>query len=194
MRHNCVRTLTMAEREEVGPADRAWAADQALTDLYAAHWHSLVRLSWLLVRDQQLAEETVQDAFVAMHSRWSQLRNQDLALAYLRRCVVNSSRSVLRHRKVENRYLSAKTSARTSQGITNEPSAESRALEHATGAQLLAALGRLPRREREVLTLRYYLDLSEAQIADALSISPGSVKTHAHRGLIALRSEVEGTP
>jgi len=194
MRHNCVRTLTMAEPEEVGPADRAWAADQALTDLYAAHWHSLVRLSWLLVRDQQLAEETVQDAFVAMHSRWSQLRNQDLALAYLRRCVVNSSRSVLRHRKVENRYLSAETSARTSQGITNEPSAESRALEHATGAQLLAALGRLPRREREVLTLRYYLDLSEAQIADALSISPGSVKTHAHRGLIALRSEVEGTP
>ena len=184
----------MAEPEEVGPADRAWAADQALTDLYAAHWHSLVRLSWLLVRDQQLAEETVQDAFVAMHSRWSQLRNQDLALAYLRRCVVNSSRSVLRHRKVENRYLSAETSARTSQGITNEPSAESRALEHATGAQLLAALGRLPRREREVLTLRYYLDLSEAQIADALSISPGSVKTHAHRGLIALRSEVEGTP
>lgn len=194
MRHNCVRTLTMAEREEVGPADRAWAADQALTDLYAAHWHSLVRLSWLLVRDQQLAEETVQDAFVAMHSRWSQLRNQDLALAYLRRCVVNSSRSVLRHRKVENRYLSAETSARTSQGITNEPSAESRALEHATGARLLAALGRLPRREREVLTLRYYLDLSEAQIAVALSISPGSVKTHAHRGLIALRSEVEGTP
>jgi len=183
----------MAEREEVGTAGGTWAADQALTDLYAGYWHSLVRLSWLLVRDQQLAEETVQDAFVAMHSRWSRLRNQELALAYLRRCVVNSSRSVLRHRTVENRYLSAETSARSAYGTTEEPSAEARALEHATGERLLAALGRLSRRQREVLTLRYYLDLSEAQIADALSISTGSVKAHAHRGLIALRSDVETT-
>ena len=183
----------MTEREEVGSAGRRWAADQALTDLYAAHWHSLVRLSWLLVRDQQLAEETVQDAFVAMHSHWSRLRNQDLALAYLRRSVVNSSRSVLRHRKVADRFLSSETSARTAHGSTEEPSAEQRAVEHATGAQLMSALQRLPRRQREVLTLRYYLDLSEAQIANALSISAGSVKAHAHRGLTALRSDVEAT-
>jgi RNA polymerase sigma-70 factor (sigma-E family) len=181
----------MAESEEVGAPARTWAADRALTDLYAAQWHSLVRLSWLLVRDQQLAEETVQDAFVSMHSRWSQLRNQDLALAYLRRCVVNSSRSVLRHRKVEDRYLSSETAALTARGSTDEPSAEERAVDHATGAQLMASLGRLPRRQREVLTLRYYLDLSEAQIAEALSISAGSVKAHAHRGLSALRSDPE---
>jgi len=185
--------LTMAEREQAGPAGSTWAADSALTNLYSAHWHSLVRLSFLLVRDQHLAEETVQDAFVAMHSRWSQLRSQDLALAYLRRCVVNSSRSVLRHRKVEDRYLITETSARTAHGSTAEPSAETRAIELATGAQLVAALGRLPRRQREVLTLRYYLDLSEAQIANALSISAGSVKAHAHRGLATLRSEDERT-
>jgi RNA polymerase sigma-70 factor (sigma-E family) len=184
----------MAEREEVGSVDRTWAADQALTDLYAAHWHSLVRLSWLLVRDQQLAEETVQDAFVAMHSRWSKLKNQDLALAYLRRCVVNSSRSALRHRKVEDRFLSSETSTMTARGTAQEPSAEMRAIEHAEGARLLAALGRLSGRQREVLTLRYYLDLSEAQIAGALSISAGSVKAHAHRGLAALRTDVEGLP
>jgi RNA polymerase sigma-70 factor (sigma-E family) len=186
--------LTVTEREESGAAFKGWEADSALTDLYAEHWHSLVRLSWLLVRDQHVAEETVQDAFVAMHSRWNQLRNRDLALAYLRRCVVNSSRSVLRHRNVEDRYLSAETRARTAYGTTTEPSAETRALEHATGDRLIAALGRLPRRQREVLTLRYYLDLSEAQIADALSISAGSVKAHAHRGLASLRSDVEGTP
>jgi RNA polymerase sigma-70 factor (sigma-E family) len=184
----------MAERDEVGAPSRTWDADRALTDLYAAHWQSLVRLGWLLVGDQQLAEETVQDAFVAMHSRWSALRNQELALAYLRRCVVNSSRSVLRHRKVEDRYLRAETSARTAHGTTEEPSAEERAIEHASGAQLLVALRRLPRRQREVLTLRYYLDLSEAQIADALGVSAGSVKAHAHRGLIALRSDVEASP
>jgi len=186
--------LTVTERGDRGPAVRGWEADSALTQLYAAHWLSLVRLSWLLVRDQQVAEETVQEAFVAMHSRWSQLRDQDLALAYVRRCVVNRSRSVLRHRTVEDRYLRAETSARTAHGTTTEPSAETRALEHATGDRLVAALGRLPRRQREVLTLRYYLDLSEAQIADALSISAGSVKAHAHRGLTGLRSDVEGTP
>lgn len=183
----------MAGREEVGSAAGTWAADQALTDLYDAHWQSLVRLSWLLVRNQQLAEDTVQDAFLSMHARWSQLRDHELALAYLRRCVVNSSRSVLRHRTVEDRYLGAETSARTAHGSTEELSAEERALEHATGEQLVASLRRLPRRQREVLTLRYYLDLSQAQIADALSISAGSVKTHAHRGLNALRCEVEGT-
>lgn len=185
--------LTVAERGESGPAVRGWEADAALTDLYSAHWHSLVRLSWLLVRDQYVAEETVQDAFVAMHSRWSQLRDHDLALAYLRRCVINSSRSVLRHQIVADRYLSAETSARNADGAYTVPSAETRALEHATGDRLAAALGRLPRRQREVLILRYYLDLSEAQIADALGISPGSVKTHAHRGLSALRADVEGT-
>ncbi len=183
----------MTQRGESASPVRGWEADSALTQLYAAHWHSLVRLSWLLVRDQQVAEEMVQDAFVAMHSRWSQLRDQERALAYLRRCVVNSSRSALRHRTVENRYLRAETSARTADGMTSEPSAETRALEHATGDRLVTALGRLPRRQREVLTLRYYLDLSEAQIADALRISTGSVKAHAHRGLAGLRSDVEGT-
>ena len=183
----------MVESAEVSSADRTWGADQALTDLYAAHWHSLVRLSWLLVRDQELAEETTQDAFVAMHSRSSTLRNQDLALAYLRRCVVNSSRSVLRHRKVEDRYLSSETRAANARRSTDETSAETRALDRAAGAELLGVLGRLPQRQREVLTLRYYLDLSEAQIADTLNISPGSVKAHAHRGLAALRASVEVT-
>ena len=186
--------LTVMERAEIGVAPAGgWEADSALTALYAAHWQSLVRLSWLLVRDQQVAEETVQDAFLAMHSHWSQLRNQERALAYLRRCVVNSSHSALRHRAVENRYLKTETSARTAYGTTSSPSAETQALEHATGDRLVAALERLPRRQREVLTLRYFLDLSEAQIADALSISTGSVKAHAHRGLTGLRSDVEGT-
>ena len=185
--------LTVANREVSGPAARGWEADAALTDLYAVHWASLVRLSWLLIGDQQVAEETVQDAFVAMHSRWSELRNQDLALAYLRRSVVNGSRSVLRHRRVEDRYLVAQTNTLSAGGLTVHPSAESQAATQAAGERLVAALGRLPRRQREVLTLRYYLDLTEAQIADALSISAGSVKTHAHRGLAALRSDVEGT-
>ena len=105
--------------------------------------------------------------------------------------MVNTSRSVLRHRAVEHRYLLAETTARTAHGLTSEPSAEDRAVTRAGGAHLVAALGRLPRRQREVLTLRYYADLSEAQIADALGISAGAVKAHAHRGLAALRHDGE---
>ena len=82
-RRCCVRALSVAE-PGAGSAAPRWAADVALAQLYAAHWDSLVRLSWLLVRDQHVAEESVQDAFVAMHARWSQLREPESALAYLR--------------------------------------------------------------------------------------------------------------
>ena len=70
-----------------------WDADTAVEELYAAHYRRLVRLSVLLVRDQETAEEVVQDAFVAMHGRWRRLRDPELALAYLRQAVVNRSRT-----------------------------------------------------------------------------------------------------
>ncbi|MDQ4053583.1 MAG: SigE family RNA polymerase sigma factor, partial [Actinomycetota bacterium] len=72
-----------------------WTADEAIEQLYAAHWAQLVRLSVLLVRDTGTAEEVVQDAFVAVHGRWHKLREPDKALAYLRQAVVNRSRSAL---------------------------------------------------------------------------------------------------
>ena len=180
------------ERADVGSGQ--WGAGQALTELYAAHWTSLVRLAWLLVHDQQVAEDAVQDAFVAMHARWHQLRSEDAALAYLRRSVVNASRSVLRHRGVEDRHLAREAAAPSTPWRATDPSAEDRALAHAEGDHLVAQLRELPHRQREVLVLRYYLDLPEAQIADALGVSPGSVKTHAHRGLAALRTRMESKP
>jgi RNA polymerase sigma-70 factor (sigma-E family) len=182
--------LTVAERGANTGSAHGWSADQALTDLYAGHWRSLVRLSWLLVRDQQVAEETVQDAFVSLSRHWSGLRDREQALAYLRRSVVNGSRSVLRHRSVHDRFVARET-GRT---LPDEASAEDRVLAREDAGSLMAALGVLPRRQREVLVLRYYLDLSEAQIAHALGISPGSVKAHAHRGLAALRADVEALP
>ena len=101
----------MAERGANTGSTHGWSADQALTDLYAGHWRSLVRLSWLLVRDQQVAEETVQDAFVSLSRHWSGLRDREQALAYLRRSVVNGSRSVLRHRSVHDRFVARETAA-----------------------------------------------------------------------------------
>lgn len=158
-----------------------WSADEALDVLYAAHWRSLVRLSALLVRDTGTAEEVVQDAFVAVHGRWSRLRDPDKALAYLRQSVVNGSRSVLRHRGVVARHASSQLppGARAGGDETGDTLSRRDAV--------LDALRALPERQREVLVLRYYLDLPEAEIADALGISRGAVKSHASRGSATLR-------
>ena len=156
----------------------AWTADQALEQLYAAHWRRLVRMSVLLVRDQGTAEEVVQDAFVAVHARWARLRDPDKALAYLRQAVVNRSRSALRHRAVVERHAAT---VRPAHAADPMPDSDRR-------AAVLAAMQALPTRQREVLALRYYLDLSEADIADTLGISRGAVKSHASRGASALRA------
>ncbi|SDP12054.1 RNA polymerase sigma-70 factor, sigma-E family [Pedococcus dokdonensis] len=182
----------MAERERGGEVRPS--ADQAVTELYAAHWSGLVRLAWLLLRDDLAAEEVVQDAFIAVHRHWDGLRDHQAAAAYLRRSVVNGARSGLRHRGVEERYLSREAGEPTAHARRTEASAEDRALQSEATSSMIAALGRLPQRQREVLTMRYYLDLSEAEIADALGISAGSVKAHAHRGLATLRDRMEATP
>ena len=157
-------------------------ADTALEQLYAAHWRRLVRLAVLLLHDQGAAEEVVQDAFVAMHGRWRSLRDPDKAIAYLRQSVVNRSRSALRHRGVVERYV-----ARQSRAATLSDPADAPAIAGDRRTAVLDALRALPTRQREVLALRHYLELSEAEIADALGISRGSVKAHASRGSTALR-------
>jgi RNA polymerase sigma-70 factor (sigma-E family) len=167
--------------------DQRRGVDLAIGDLYAAHARGLVRLAWLLLHDEQDAEEVVQDAFVALHRRWGRLDDPAAAAAYLRRSVVNGARSALRRRGVRERYAAALAAERVVVALS--PSDTVVAAEQRD--QLVGALTRLPQRQREVLVLRYYLDLSEAEIADALGISPGSVKTHAHRGLAALRSGQE---
>jgi RNA polymerase sigma-70 factor (sigma-E family) len=159
-------------------------ADGAVEQLYAAHWRQLVRLSVLLVRDVGTAEEIVQDAFVAMHGKWSRLRDPDKALAYLRQAVVNRSRSALRHRKVVDRHVARESTV----AGTTAPAADEAA---GRRAAVLDAMRALPQRQREVLALRYYLDLSEAEIASTLGISPGAVKSHASRGAATLRTHLE---
>ncbi|NYE37826.1 RNA polymerase sigma-70 factor (sigma-E family) [Nocardioides cavernae] len=154
-------------------------ADEAVEQLYAAHWRQLVRLSALLVHDQAAAEDVVQDAFVAMHGKWARLRDPDKALAYLRQAVVNRSRSALRHRAVVERHVR--------RGTLGDVTVEGPSVGGARRDAVKEALRRLSDRQREVLVLRYYLDWSEAQIADALGISRGSVKAHAHRGGAAMR-------
>ncbi len=167
-----------------------WDADDAVEQLYATHYRQLVRLSVLLVRDQETAEEVVQDSFVAMHGRWHSLNDPDKGLAYLRQTVVNRSRSLLRRRGVERRYVGAQPGA----AWTDVPGADESALVSERRARVLDALRQLPARQREVLALRYYLDLDEAGIAGMLGISRGAVKSHASRGAATLRTLLEERP
>lgn len=167
-------------------ADR-WAdldADRAVTELYHAHYRSLVRLAMLLVRDVATAEEVVQDSFIAMHGGWRRLRDSDKALSYLRQSVVNRSRSVLRHRMVVDRNAP--------KPAPDMPSAEHGAIAALERSAVITALRTLPARQREALVLRYYGDLSEAQIASAMGISRGAVKSHTARAMSALRGVLEG--
>lgn len=163
--------------------EQGWAADEAVTRLYGAHYRPLVRLGVLLLHDTGAAEEVVQDAFVAMHGRWGRLRDPDKALAYLRAAVVNRSRSALRHRVVVAAHPPAPPD--------EVPSAEASALRRLERDRVLRALAALPQRQREALVLRYYGDLSEAQVAAAMGVSAGAVKSHTSRGLAALRSRLD---
>jgi RNA polymerase sigma-70 factor (sigma-E family) len=170
----------------VGPAVRSWDADEAVTRLFAAHYRSLVRLAVLLLRDRSAAEEVTQEAYVSLHQRWRRLRDADKAMAYLRTCVVNGSRSALRHRGVVDRH------AARAGPPADAPSAEASALGALADREVVAALHRLPARQREALVLRYYGDLSEAEIAETMGISRGAVKSHTSRGMSALRGVLGG--
>jgi RNA polymerase sigma-70 factor (sigma-E family) len=165
------------------PDFSSWDADAAVEELYAAHYRRLVRLAVLLVRDVETAEEVVQDSFVAMHGRWRRLRDPQKGLAYLRQTVVNRARSVLRHRAVEARHAPTP--------LPDAAGADEHAMAAARRDEVLDALRELPERQREVIVLRYYLDLSEAQIAETLGISRGAVKSHASRGAASLRHLLE---
>jgi RNA polymerase sigma-70 factor (sigma-E family) len=159
-------------------------APLTLEDLYRQHRMRFVRLAILLVDDVATAEDVVQEAFAGMHRHWSGLRDAAAALAYLRTAVVNGSRSVLRRRKTAREY--------TPPHNVNARSAESLAMLTAEHQAVVKALSQLPDRQREVLVLRYYGGLSEAEIAEATGISRGTVKSTASRALDALQRVLAG--
>ena len=161
------------------PRDR----DEAITALFVTHHARLVGLARLLVDDLPTAEDVVQDAFTSLYRRWPWIRDRGAALSYLQASVANGARSSLRRRRTVRRTALDKP--------PDMPSAEAAAVVHDDHRRLISALTQLPARQRQVLVLRYYLDQSEAEIAATLSISRGSVKQHASRGLAALSGRLE---
>jgi RNA polymerase sigma-70 factor (sigma-E family) len=168
-----------------GEIPESWAgldADRAVTKLYCLHYWSLVRLAAFRVGDVATAEELVQDSFVAVYTSWRRLRDRNHALSYLRQSVVNRSRSVLRHRAVVNKI--------PPELAPDMPAAEQQVIIRLDHSALVSALQALPIRQREVLVLRYYADLSQSQTASAMGISTSGVRRHTARALSSLRAEL----
>jgi RNA polymerase sigma-70 factor (sigma-E family) len=156
----------------------------ALEGLHREQYRSLVRLASLLVDDVGRCEEIVQDAFVAVFRKPGLVREQAKLPAYLRSAVLNGARSHLRARQVRNR-------AQPLRVVHDAESPEAGALLADDQRAVLDALRALPDRQRDVLALRFYLDLSESEIAEVMDIAPGTVKTHVRRGLEALATTLE---
>jgi len=171
--------MTLGQLRVIDTGAHQQAAPLTLEDLYRTHRMRLVRLAVLLVDEPATAEDVVQEAFTGLHRHWSNLRDSGAALGYLRTAVVNGSRSVLRRRKTARDY--------TPPHQVNARSAESLAMLSAEHQAVVSALSKLPPRQREVLVLRYYGGLSEAEIAEAAGITRGTVKSTASRALEALQ-------
>jgi RNA polymerase sigma factor (sigma-70 family) len=171
----------MTPQPDERPGDRHDEnVDRVLTVLYREHYHSLVRLAALLVRDVATAEKLVQDSFVAMHGRWRRLGDSDRAVSFLRESVVSRSRLVPRPRAAEVRRVPGSPS--------DPPSAEHGAIALLERSAVVEALRALPRRQQEALILRHYGNLSPAQVAAAMGVSEGAVQGHTARAMTALRS------
>ena len=140
-------------------------------ELFAQRYVPMVRLATLLVGNPAVAEELVQDAFVRVHRKWDGVEHP---AAYLRTAVVNACRNNRRRARLERAHATTPSPA---VAPPQEP--------------LLDALATLTERQRVAIVLRYYEDLSEAEIAAALGCRPGTVKSLLHRGLAQLREVIE---
>ena len=160
--------------DEDEPATGRAVRPASLADLYREKYVPMVRLAYLMVGSTTVAEDLVQDAFARMHRHWDGIEHPR---AYLRTSVVNACRSHLRRLALERAYKRHPSVV----GESAPPEAD----------ELFDALAALPPRQRAALVLRFYEDLSEADIAVALGCRPGTVKSLLHRGLAELRKVVE---
>jgi RNA polymerase sigma-70 factor (sigma-E family) len=156
--------------------------EAALAQLFDVHYASMLRLAVLLGADDP--ENVVAEAYYQIYRKWRRLRDAEAAAAYLRSTVCNLTRMRIRHLQVARKHTETPPADFVA-------SAESTALLHDDQRVLINALQQLPARQREALVLRHWLGLKESEIAAAMGISCGSVKTHTARGIAALTQAME---
>jgi RNA polymerase sigma-70 factor (sigma-E family) len=171
---------------EAAPADQTVPASTAVLEaVFRGRYAALVGVARLLVDHHGEAEEVVQEAFARTYARGPDLRTPDEAKAYVQRVVVNLARDTLRRRAVARRLPAPPTAT--------VPGSEGAVILDEDQRAVTAAVRALPRRQRECVVLRYLLECSTAETADALGIAEGSVKSHLSRALVALGHDLEAT-
>jgi RNA polymerase sigma-70 factor (ECF subfamily) len=171
----------------------AWTReDQArisfVEQLYRKEAVALVRLARLFTDDRTGAEDIVQEAFIRLYNAADRIGERDKAAAYLRSIVLNLARDHNRRGLLSMRHQDSMIDPR-------QPDApDEKVLQSEEHSAIMDALGALPARQRECLVLRFYLELSEREIAETLGISPNSVKTHSRRGIASLAASLGANP
>lgn len=155
--------------------------DEQFTAFVRSRGDHHLRMAMLLTGNREAAEDLVQASLLKLYQAWSRIDTSDEPDAYLRRIIVNTRRSWWRARRWQETPVPE---------LPEAAAGEDAAERHALGALVRQALARLPRQQRAVLVLRYWEDLPEAEVASLLGCSAGAVKTHAHRGLRALRGSL----
>ncbi len=152
---------------------------QLVARTYSSNYQQLVRLAWLLVHNGEMAEEIVQDSFEAVLAAAPRLQDSEKVMLYSRQIIVDRARVFWRNRTITEGIAPLQRE--------DIPSIEDEVLGKLEQSAVVDALRLLPERQREVIVLRYYGDLRDTEIAQIMGISPGAVKSHQARGLVALR-------
>jgi len=172
-----------------GPVPVVWSlavrqdARGAVAALFAEHHLALVRLAVVMVGDVATAEDVVQDAFEKLQVGWHRLRATDRGLAYARAAVLNGCRNVRRRSAIARKHAGY--------AVPHDAAQPDAVQDLADGAELMAAIRGLPRRQREVVVLRFYLDLDVAEVAEMLGIGPSSVRSSSARALAQLARSIQ---
>jgi RNA polymerase sigma-70 factor (sigma-E family) len=178
-----LRVVNPLTNVPVPPGPVAAPADE-VTALYQSHALGLLRLAVIMLGDREAAEDVVQDAFLGLFRRWGALDDPERALAYVRSSVFNGCRTVLRKRTRDREFVLVEPAAE---------SAEARVVLGEEHREVLAALRRLPDRQREAVALRYCLDMPVDEVARSMGVAEGTVKSATSRGIAAITRMLKGT-
>lgn len=159
--------------------------DREVAALFDRHYGPMCRLAYVILGDQQQAEEVVMDALLKTFTGWARIRDLERADAYLRRAVVNLCRSKIRRKGVEARVNQVTYKRDERKAPDWDPE------RHETTRLVWAAVKELPERQRATVVLRYFEDLSEAQIAETLGISTGTVKSQLNKARAKLEAALQ---
>jgi RNA polymerase sigma-70 factor (sigma-E family) len=158
-------------------------AHSLVVALFTAEAGRLVSLARFFVDDRTAAEDLVQEAFIRLARNAHRIDDRSRAAAYLRSIVINLARDHNRRGLVSLRHRPP--------AVTDEPSAEDHASHRESRREVVEALRALPKRQRDCVALRYYLELPVPEIADTLGVSVNSVKTHLQRGLRSMAAALQ---